>query len=422
MFNEAVLRFQSPAQSAVTAIACALSLSSCGGGDSAVMTKPETTPKAYSVPGTGQVTCFNASALVLCPPRGQDFYGQDASKPGPALSYRANGDGTVTDLVTGLTWTRAIYSKRDWMSAITSASTITLGGNNDWRVPTVKELYTLMNFNGHFAPSAAASTPFIDTKAFDFSYATETAGAGSAPGERFLDVQLWSATKYVSTTMAGDATIFGVNFADGRIKGYPQFVPGTGGSVPMQMGVRFVRGKAYGGNDLLDNGDGTVSDRASGLVWQSVDDGTPKNWKSALQYCANLRLAGAEDWRLPSAKELHTIIDYTRSPSTSGTAALAPPLKSSIVESYYWTSNTLLDGPDDVKATKAAYFSFGRSLGWMELPPGSGTKQLIDVHGAGAQRTDPKEGDPARFPQGFGPQGDDVRINNFVRCVRGDRS
>ena len=41
-----------------------------------------------------------------------------------------------------------------------------------------------------------------------------------------------------------------------------------------------------------------------------------------------------------------------------------------------------------------------------------------DVHGAGSQRSDPKEGDPEDWPTGRGPQGDAVRIYNFVRLVR----
>ncbi|MFA6294459.1 MAG: hypothetical protein WC637_21895, partial [Victivallales bacterium] len=48
-----------------------------------------------------------------------------------------------------------------------------------------------------------------------------------------------------------------------------------------------------------------------------------------------------------------------------------------------------------------------------------GDYHFTDVHGAGAQRSDPKTGDPSLFPHGRGPQGDVVRINNFVRCVRG---
>ena len=54
----------------------------------------------------------------------------------------------------------------------------------------------------------------------------------------------------------------------------------------------------------------------------------------------------------------------------------------------------------------------------MSMPPGS-PQRLLDVHGAGAQRTDFKSGDPARLIKGLGPQGDVMRINNFVRLVRG---
>jgi len=48
----------------------------------------------------------------------------------------------------------------------------------------------------------------------------------------------------------------------------------------------------------------------------------------------------------------------------------------------------------------------------------AGDYHYVDVHGAGAQRSDPKAGDPAMFPHGRGPQGDVIRIYNFVRLVR----
>jgi hypothetical protein len=78
-----------------------------------------------------------------------------------------------------------------------------------------------------------------------------------------------------------------------------------------------------------------------------------------------------------------------------------------------------LDGPPDLQATAAVYIAFGRALGWMQFPPGWGRRRLLDVHGAGAQRSDPKAGNPADFPYGRGPQGDVIRIDNFVRLVRG---
>jgi len=43
----------------------------------------------------------------------------------------------------------------------------------------------------------------------------------------------------------------------------------------------------------------------------------------------------------------------------------------------------------------------------------------MDVHGAGAQRSDPKSGDPDDYPYGHGPQGDVIMIFNTVRLVRG---
>jgi len=75
--------------------------------------------------------------------------------------------------------------------------------------------------------------------------------------------------------------------------------------------VRCVRG-AQLHQDLIDNGDGTVTDMASGLTWQREDDGAVRTWEEALTYCENLELPpGQADWRLPNIKELRSIIDNT---------------------------------------------------------------------------------------------------------------
>jgi hypothetical protein len=58
--------------------------------------------------------------------------------------------------------------------------------------------------------------------------------------------------------------------------------------------------------------------------------------------------------------------------------------------------------------------AFGRAMGYL----GHG---WTDVHGAGAQRSDPKQGDPATLPYAHGPQGDAVRVYNMVRLVRDAR-
>jgi hypothetical protein len=88
-------------------------------------------------------------------------------------------------------------------------------------------------------------------------------------------------------------------------------------------------------------------------------------------------------------------------------------------EGWFWTGTTLNEAPPETGwGTEGIYIAFGRATGWMEVPPGSGNYNLWNVHGAGAQRGDPKDGNPDDYPYGFGPQGDVIRIFNYVRCVR----
>lgn len=360
----------------------------------------------YVIVGTGQTQCTDDRGQVISPRPGQPFYGQDAQYKHPQPSYHDSQDGMVSDLNTGLTWVQARGPKVTWEAARAGAATCRVGGHADWRMPTIKELYSLINFNGHCTMNAANSTPYLDTRYFGFVYGDE------ARGERLIDCQDWSATRYVSTTMNGNPTVFGVNFADGRIKGYPIVRPGQQ-AVEHTLYVRYVRGDPdYGKNDFHDNGDGTITDRATGLMWQQSDSAKTYDWQGALAYAEGLTVAGHDDWRLPTAKELQSLVDYTRAPATSGTAAMDPLFKVTAVESWYWTSTTHFEGPPDRAGSAAVYVCFGRAWGWMG-------GRWLDVHGAGAQRSDPKSGDPADYGYARGPQGDAIRIYNFVRCVRG---
>lgn len=362
----------------------------------------------YRIVGTGQVKCYDDQGEISPPKPAQAFYGQDAQHPGLAASYHDNSDGTVNDLNTGLMWVKARGEKMKWDAAVAGAAVCRVGKFNDWRMPTIKELYSLINFTGGCHGSIANSKPYLDTRYFDFVYGDESKGV------RIIDCQDWSATQYIGKTMNGNPTVFGVNFADGRIKGYPKSFPG--GREAM-MYARYVRGNpAYGKNGFLDNGDGTISDQATGLMWSKSDSGKGLNWEDALAFAAKLKLAGHTDWRLPNAKELQSIADYTRVPACDPIFQIT---KLSDGECpFFWSSTTHLDGPPDRQGGAAIYVAFGRALGWMQFPPGRGEYRLMDVHGAGAQRSDPKAGDPADYPHGRGPQGDVIRIYNYVRCVR----
>ncbi len=369
----------------------------------------------YTLVDTGQDKCYDNTREISPPDPGEGFYGQDAQYQGNQPVYQDNGDGAITDLNTGLMWQKTPGDKVTFDEALAGAGTFSLAGYDDWRLPTIKELYSLILFSGTDPSGPQADTdgltPFIDTEYFDFEYGDENAG------ERIIDAQYWSSTEYVSTTMGGSATTFGVNFADGRIKGYGRERPGGGQMVQF---VRYMRGNPdYGKNNFFDKGDGTITDLATGMMWQKADDGNAYNWQDAMEYTGDLELAGHSDWRLPNAKELQSIVDYTRSPSTTQSAAIDPLfMTTSIINEageqdypFYWTGTTHVNGIMGNGGGNAAYVAFGRALGYMG-------GQWIDVHGAGAQRSDPKAGDPDDYPYGRGPQGDNIRIFNFVRCVR----
>jgi len=180
-----------------------------------------------------------------------------------------------------------------------------------------------------------------------------------------------------------------------------------------------VRGNPdYGKNNFIDNADGTVSDLATGLMWQKADDGVARDWEESLAYSENLELTSYIDWRLPNAKELQSIVDYTRSPQTTNSPAIDPIFETTEITDpkgntgqypFFWTGTTHQDGINPYSS--AAYVAFGEGQGEMN-------GILMDVHGAGCQRSDPKSGNINDYPQFFGPQGDVRYVYNYVRCVR----
>ncbi len=167
-----------------------------------------------------------------------------------------NGDGVIN-----------VADKMTWEEVQTYPATLNatkFAGYDDWRLPTHQGGVLAHPVRRHRPQSDGArrrrgEVPFLDTDYFAFAY------GNPAEGERIIDSQYASSTLYVSKTMNGDDTLFGVNFADGRIKGYGLHMPN--GSVKKFV-VQCVRGNPqYGKNDLADNGDGTITDKATGLMW-----------------------------------------------------------------------------------------------------------------------------------------------------------
>lgn len=295
---------------------------------------------------------------------------------------------------------------------------MTSGGYTDWRLPTIKELYSLANFDGELLmPEDGKSKPYIDTDYFDYEYDKKMAFAG----------QFYSSTVYIKndvqnfTKHGGLQGVFGFNFSDGHIKSYEtgNFFDGTAIQKSDNMFVpgcyvRAVRGTTtLYDMEYVDNGNATITDKSTSLMWAKNDSGLKMNWVDALEYVKNSKLAGYNDWRVPNAKELQSLVDYEKKDfSAINTKFFNTTLKSfkTVDDAYYfWTSTT----QGDFKYT-GAYISFAQA--WSKK--NSKATEYFDWHGAGAQRSDPKVGNPVDYELASEMASDYISIKNWVRLVR----
>ncbi len=309
---------------------------------------------AVPVPDTGQTACYDdAGDAITCPSSGQPFYGQDGNYTiNPMTFTKLNGAGKalpadadawvlVKDNVTGLIWevkqdkdgtedytnphdADNIYTwydsnpatnggdaglagdgtdTEDFIKALNAAD---YGGYNDWRLPTARELESIIDCGTAFpAPSVNAA------------YFPNTA-------------ESWYRS---STTVADDNTVpIDVSFFYGL--GVYYF------SKAYAYSARAVRG---GGptKPLVVNKNGTVTDPESGLMWQQAPPTGNFTWQQALNYAENLSLAGHKDWRLPTIKELQTIANLAGDPAVNQAFPdMANPPETPFLSSTSWTPDT----------------------------------------------------------------------------------
>ena len=242
----------------------------------------------YPIVDTNQGLCYDGTERIDCPAEGEAFYGQDSQYTGITPSYTDNGDGTIIDNVTGLVWTQEISSyAMPWSDAAGYCESLKTGSVTDWRLPSVKELWSLRDYSQGW--------PWVDT---DYFYLV---GDGSDLAQHHS----WTNNLYLIES----------DYQNQQVEGDPAWIVNDWtGHIKAMSGSRFVRcvsGDEYGINDFIDNGDGTVTDNATGLMWSQDDNGEALYWEESLAYAENATIAGYDDWRLPSVKELQSIADYT---------------------------------------------------------------------------------------------------------------
>ncbi len=151
-----------------------------------------------------------------------------------------------------------------------------------------------------------------------------------------IDITYFSGTNwpYWSSTTRADISssiAWNVYFFHGSVDGYNK----TDYSY-----VRCVRGRDYIiVGDFTDNGDRTVTESNTGLMWQQ-DEGGSMNWEDAISYCEDLSLAGYTDWRLPNIRGLESITD-----DSIYNPAIDTNLFPDAHASYYWSSTASASDP-----------------------------------------------------------------------------
>ncbi|MFH1279432.1 MAG: DUF1566 domain-containing protein [Candidatus Eisenbacteria bacterium] len=272
-----------------------------------------------TLPATGATQCSDENGWAPCPVLG--FPGQDAETAYNQLSYTlvsaVPGQETVIDNNTGLEWTQISFPDMSWQEALQFCDTLNWGGKDDWRLPNVKELQSIVDY-GRFNPPI---DPIFICPA-DLFWTSTTASLWVLDGR---------------TAYAADAVGFGAGHLGQRSKweencvrpvrgcpgGFGCSLPATGQhdcfdndssepcpveGFPNQDAENIYNDMTYSLDSSVP-GEETILDGITGLewsqhVWEEV------TWQEALRLCDTLHWGGHDDWRMPNLKELQSIALY----------------------------------------------------------------------------------------------------------------
>lgn len=293
-----------------------------------------------NLPQTGQTTCYDESGTVIdCAGTGQDGeYQKGIAWPIPR--FTDNGDGTVTDNLTGLMWLKDAdcLGKTNWQGNLDAVADLNAnpgnygcidytGNYSDWRLPNIVEFAGLFNaeegnpsvwlegqgFSNVLPQMYFSSTTHAEYTILANALRISTGATGGGSGKEY-----YSNTPVfpVRTEQAGLAQ----TWQTGQTNCYDLYgtiidCSGTGQDGDIISGVPWPSPR------LENNGDGTITDHLTGLIWLK-DHYCPgrMSWNDALAFCNNLAHGScgltdgsvAGDWRLPNRKELMSLVDYSK--------------------------------------------------------------------------------------------------------------
>jgi len=191
--------------------------------------------------------------------------------------------------------------------------------------------FSAITYAGNLTPPGApANTMYTLTDLYNLATsagATTTEGSGGLPATPgatsstfYTLTEVYEAiageiNNLASTTIATGTSAFGI---DGSAR--PRGIVKTGqdtcynaSGTLIGCGSTGQDGDSLAGLDFdyTDNGDDTVTDNTTGLIWEQTYSTTTRNWQQALDYCNdNVPGLPGSGWRLPNVKELFSLVDF----------------------------------------------------------------------------------------------------------------
>ncbi|MCX5886549.1 MAG: DUF1566 domain-containing protein [Proteobacteria bacterium] len=306
-----------------------------------------------SLPRTGQTKCYDTAGTEMpCAGTGQDGDIQ-AGVPWPEPRFTDHGNGTATDNLTGLMWTKngnLPNSTKTWQQALDyvlgmNAGTYPNYGYTDWRLSNVNELKSLVNCAESNTATWLNTQGFTNVQADDYWSSTAYV---SLPDYAWV-VRMWYGRVSYGHKL-GNVGFYIWPVRGGDDNSYPAQVWQTGQKDSYAEGDDgdLEQGVAWPSPRFTDHGD-IVTDNLTGLMWTknaNLPNGD-RTWQQALGYVAGMNAGtypnfGYADWRLPNRKELHSLTDYSR---------YLPALPSgqpftNVQGNGCWSSTTYADDPD----------------------------------------------------------------------------
>ena len=275
----------------------------------------------------------------------------------PIQRFTDHGD-TITDNNTGLMWTKNANlpaGTRTWNNALAYIQDLNNNivsnntGYSDWRLPNIRELASLLNYGEEFPGVWLANQGFTNFPAIA-NYWSSTTDANNS-GFAYYIIGSTGIIESVDKAVATDRYVWPVRgrkfdlrsrlLATGQTTSYAS---GDDGAYQMGEDIPYQR--------FYDNGDGTMTDRKTNLMWtKNANLNGVRIWSGVHTYISGTinvttKPGGYSDWRLPNVEELKTLIHFGK-PSTADWLKNEQGfinLPAGAIR--YWTSTTYANDPN----------------------------------------------------------------------------